>query len=473
MLQNETLDNIIHNPQATHNQLLVNSVAMLIQQLIDAELGKIPPHANERLLTARNTRWLTKSHRYIESLLALSTENFFKPGEMDLPENEALKKEIELTWVDLRKKMIEKMSEPINPFFDIVTLFYPNPDEDAGFIEKKVELPLRTVLPLLINAYLDDAKFAHNYSGNPDEQLKQAKQDRPIRLISLFRCFQRVQGLCHTGVRNELILLLNKIYKGVDLIEDLKATMQYFLSDNIDKQLWVVYEQAIRFENHRLLNELKIGYLQWMTDGNPSSLLALIDPQHEIKTKLDHLIIAHGSDPHRLSVKYGDAGCELYFKPARPVDLSTYKDSYIFINTAQLIYVNRNGEHERVTIHDMALFRTRMAGINPQALDQISLNNEQIRAVIKENGGHIREAHISYDDYFARLTEALAFSTNGQHHRILNQITFILNENSHGDTPKHRALDKTQSWINKDFVFNLNADQTSVHDQCVSVFQQL
>ena len=385
-----TIHDITHNSQATHNQLVVNSVAMVIQRLFDAEIGPIPSNASEAVLNKRDLDWEIKSILYIIPLIELRTEDFFKQGEMDLPANQALREEIDQQWATVRDYVIARKRDPIVPSFDVVTLFYPKPDGEDGFIEETVELPLKIVLPLLINAYFDDAKFAHSYSGSPDEQLEQAKQDRPNRLLTLFRCFQRVhKGLCPTGIRNELVLLLNKVYEGIDLIEDLKATMQYFLSEQLNKRFWLAYEQATRTANQTVLNRLKIGYLQWMTDGNPVDLLLLIDPEHDIKTELDDLIIAHGTDPHRLSVKCGE------------------------------------------------------------------------------------QRHISYNDYFTRLTRELAFSMAEQHNRILSQIELILNENSDGDTPKHAALYHVQRWLREYFVFNLNPEQTSVHEQCVFDFAEV
>ncbi len=81
--------------------------------------------------------------------------------------------------------MIQKMNEPVSSL-DIVNLYFNN-------VQERLELPLSTVLPLLVKAYVDDERFARNYQGNWEECLNLARQDRPNRLISLFRCFQRAQ----------------------------------------------------------------------------------------------------------------------------------------------------------------------------------------------------------------------------------------------------------------------------------------
>lgn len=283
---------ITSNEQATHNQVVSNSVGMTVLHLRSYYLGKIPTQE------ALDQHYET----CIDKLRALKVSDFFKPGDEEKPENAALKKEIAEQSASLIDYIVTQANQPSYPELDCVTLFIKG--DDDIYKEETYELPLRVVLPLLLTACNDSDKFKHNYSGSEEQKLQLAEEDKPLRLLSLFRCLQRARaGICHTGVRNELILQLNGTYEGIHIIEDTAATVEYFLKDHIYKKFWETYHKSANQDseqNKKLLSAIFI----WMTDRNPLGILEIIDPEHRIEKELAQCFIDNGSDPKKLTVKY-------------------------------------------------------------------------------------------------------------------------------------------------------------------------
>jgi len=154
-------------------------------------------------------------------------------------------------------------------------------------------LPLKNILTLVWTALNDDTKFTHHLYGTTDEKLTQAKKDKALRIDSFFSTLDTIksEAPCHTGVRHQLVFLLNKTYKGVHLIEDAKSTVLSFLRENLLEKFWDVFEEASD------KTALKSALLTWMTEANPKPLLAIVDPSNTIPFELSEFFKKHGMNP--------------------------------------------------------------------------------------------------------------------------------------------------------------------------------
>ncbi len=286
---------ITGNPEATMNQIASNSVAMAILQLKDIYLGKTP-----------DQKALDDNYKQcVEELKGFKVADFFKDGEEQKEQNAALKKEITEQLQSVIKYIIDRANDRDLSLLDVVTLYLPDADKPKNFREEKLQLPLNIVLPLVLKACNDDDKFAHHYEGTDDEKLSQAQKDRPLRRLTLFKCFQRTKvGICHQGIRNELVLLLNGVYENINIIEDTAATVLYLLKEKIYQKFLESYNSRILSQDGNEAKTLLSALFTWMIECNPTKILEIIDPQNKIKADLTQYFIQNGSDPSKLSVKY-------------------------------------------------------------------------------------------------------------------------------------------------------------------------
>jgi len=282
-MQNKTISHITGNEQATHSMVAVNSMATMVLKLKDEFLGDSTDPDGDL-----NQLYLDS----IETLRTLTVDDFFKKNESRDP---ALVEEISEELPLVISHIIRITEEPLNTAFDIVTLYRDGKDET-------IELPLKWVLPILLRAYQNDNAFAHQYSGDVVEQLEQAQSDRPLRMFSFFRCLQRTkQGLCHTGVRNELVGLLNGTYKGIHILEDARATIEYFLKDALQNRINDEIPRVNPKTNEA--NAFQRAILMWMNESNPTELWTIVDKQQQIQDQLIQIFMEHGSDPNHIRIK--------------------------------------------------------------------------------------------------------------------------------------------------------------------------
>jgi hypothetical protein len=284
--QDNLINNITSNQQATHGQVVSNSIGMVILKLVKIYLGNNPSQADFDQMHAKS----------IDILSNLKAADFIKSEDSGNEDILAETTKITNELPALIAYIIQRMQEPIHPQLDIVTLYLI--DEKGTPYQQKIELLLKKVFPLMLFAYIDDSKFTHNYAGTYNENLLKATADRPHRLLSMFKSLQRSKlGLCHTGIRHELVLLLNKVYKDVDLIEDAAAHSSYMLKGKIGERYAAKIDKLPQ-------EQLKAALITWMTEQNPTTLLALLDQNHEIEAEILGSFALHGCDPNNLHVKY-------------------------------------------------------------------------------------------------------------------------------------------------------------------------
>jgi len=112
--------------------------------------------------------------------------------------------------------IIKTTHEDIIQDWDQLTLYFPNTDTDSKEKYKATPLvfTLKKVLTLVWKALHDDKKFMQHYNGTADEKLRAAHADQEKRLESFYNTIDRirVEGICHTGNRNDLVFTLNQTY---------------------------------------------------------------------------------------------------------------------------------------------------------------------------------------------------------------------------------------------------------------------
>ena len=297
----QIITSITSNPEATMSAVASNSIGKVIVELKESYFGANP-----------SEQQLEKEYKNcVAELMQLKVSDFVKPNDSDKTKA-AITTEIEKELKPLVNFIITKTTEAPSALLDVVTLYLPvksKPEsKEVELKEVQYLMPLKIVLPLLWKAYNDNEKFTQNYVGTPEERLQQAVMDKPLRLLTFFRCLQRAKiGICHQGVRNELILLLNKTYRGIDLIEDAAAALQYFLREQINTQFWQMYNnKELAPEQRKVLTK---ALFTWMSESNATELLKVIDTDKHILKNLNAIFIKQGSNPKKLTVQsmaFGD-----------------------------------------------------------------------------------------------------------------------------------------------------------------------
>lgn len=260
------ISNISENREATMSSVVSNSVAMVILKLIDTYLGNNPSKeaVNQLYHDAIET---CRKFLFEDSLIA------YIQGQM----NETV------GWLDK------------------VTV-YVLKDND-GYSTNTISLPLNIVFPLVVKACLDDSKFTQHYEGEPEEKFQQAQADQSNRLLSLAHClaFAKQKGICHQGLRNALVLLLNRVYDGVDIIEDPAAFVTYALKEKILERF---YQYRSRLQSLADKKAFGDALYTWITQYDARALCEFMDPEDHIKAEIFQHFISNGSDIANVLVTY-------------------------------------------------------------------------------------------------------------------------------------------------------------------------
>jgi hypothetical protein len=203
-----------------------------------------------------------------------------------------------------RKKAVDclilQAQQPLNKLDD-VNLYLPT---DKNTYEIKLHtFPLKHVITLVWLALKDNDKFAHdiNYQGTKEYQFTRARGDYNKRLDNFFNLLIEFQKdkVCHHGIRNEIVFLLNKIYLGIEIIESALSTIAATLKDHTNKLFWEHYQNA---PTPTVKKSLTKALLAWISEHNPQPLQALVDPEKKAAAALHALFIKHGSNPETINL---------------------------------------------------------------------------------------------------------------------------------------------------------------------------
>lgn len=264
------------NHENTMNSVVSNSVGMALLKL-----------------KKRYFNGLTDDQIETECLKMLSTLSAFT--ETKETKDDSLRPAIE--------NIVRLAKEPSGSL-DTVTLYLPKPvsetkegkseEKTVDFFADRHVFPLKQVLVLVWTALNDKKQFPASADTEKDQR---------HRLESLWNCLHKLKSfpVCHHGTRNELVFLLNKTYKDIDLIEDATSTILYFLKDEINKLFWDAYGKAASSDKKR---ELTLALFQWMSASDPSAILGKLEPavnyKEQLRLSLEKLFIQHGTNPRSI-----------------------------------------------------------------------------------------------------------------------------------------------------------------------------
>jgi hypothetical protein len=268
--ETEIIKQFIENPQNTHRAVIANSVGMAILFLKKTYLKETYIEADI----------IEKYAHCIEAMKLVVKDNHKRQLGVDF--------------------VISASTEALNEY-DQVHLYLPDNQDTNGTTYKKQThtVSLTHAIPLIWLALNDHEKFAHdiNYPAlSKDQQFTRARGDYNKRLDNFFSLLidLRNNNLCHQGIRNEIVFLLNKIYFGMEVIEDDLSTIAATLKDHTNNLFWRHYHNAATPE---IKTTLTATLFIWMSTYNPKPLLAQVDPENKANAALHDLFIRHGSDP--------------------------------------------------------------------------------------------------------------------------------------------------------------------------------
>lgn len=282
---NAILRHITNNPEATMNYIASNSIGKAILDLKNRYFGPSPDEETVLLMC----------EKCIQEFKCLEVQNFLF---FSMQFYNEIKLEIEKQLDRLKNKLIGHINEPVSAL-DTLSLYLPVDEQknydpaSKKFDAVQIVMPLREVFTLFWLACHDDSGYMQHYTGTSEEQFQQARADLPKRLLSFFRCMQRIQsGICHQGIRNELILLLNHTFNEVKIIEDAAATIHFFLKERISRGI----------QDRALEKDLFKKVCQWIIHGDAAPVLQHIDPDYDFLSQLKKHFLQNACDPRRIGV---------------------------------------------------------------------------------------------------------------------------------------------------------------------------
>ncbi|MBA2710603.1 MAG: hypothetical protein H0U57_08440 [Tatlockia sp.] len=273
MREKQAIASFINESENTMNRVVSNSVGMALVKLSQMYFGKKVNTGTQvsSLFQACMVRIREQAENYYGSIISLNApvEDMAARGELVC-------------------NYLEDIAQEPTGILDRVTLF----SQDAQSLKAKdvqYYFPLKEVIVLVWLALEDRKQYQTSILLNED------KEDNQHRLASFFLCVEklRTNPVCHQGTRHELVFLLNKIYKDINLIEDADATVFYTLKEQLTQQFIESYKNASETLKKLLLSV----FINAISSNNFSLLSKQIDPDQTAIINLKNLFIAHGTNP--------------------------------------------------------------------------------------------------------------------------------------------------------------------------------
>ena len=276
------------------------------------------------------TRYLASSWSIIKDEQGQILDQQEKTDEKQWEEIQALlpnNQSIEDAYQDLRNDMLSQLSKLIQLYpqdirlsqlTSVINTAFPETMECRVFQWEIVDsifnkddnseirkiFPIHYVFALVWIALNDHAQFMGNYTGTPEEQLQQAKDDLGARLLTFFNSlhFNMYNGVCSHGARNAMVLCLNKIHVDVDLIEDLQSSISYYsaelLSQEADALLATLLHNS---DTSPALLDVQHALIEWIESdiGDFSTFKTLIETNksNKLESQITDFLADHGINP--------------------------------------------------------------------------------------------------------------------------------------------------------------------------------
>lgn len=187
-----------------------------------------------------------------------------------------------------RDSLFRRIEETLDRYDDM----YLVTQQEEKLESKKYTISLKEVVALVWLAMQCDEKFAQHAGG-----IQKAKEDRQYRLGTFFQVIvdiyeielksQGRERLCHTGIRHDLVLMLNKCYAGIDLILSAGAKVLELLKNPLNEGFQRICKE----------DQSKKKLLQLLaSSADDGEILKEFDPNDAIKKSIVDCFVSHGAD---------------------------------------------------------------------------------------------------------------------------------------------------------------------------------
>ncbi|MCX7114293.1 MAG: hypothetical protein NTW08_00010 [Gammaproteobacteria bacterium] len=276
LTENELIQHLAEQKDGTHNYAFTVSVAKSILRLRE--------------------RYASQSRSFETIALEIRGKKFSQESTI-----------IQAEWDRSVDYLIAKVTEAQDQF-DVVNLYFRMPHAVLpSFDIIKHEFSLKEVLVLVWIALHDDKAYERHYCGSDLEKLQRAKADQKARLESFFQILKSIQtGICHHGVRNELILSLNETHIDVSVIESPEGTIIDFIRQRLHHCFWEAYRQNPN------CTILRSGLITWMKESKVDKLFLQLDPTNQLLKDIQAIFEKYGIDPNPVIIKFDGKSLEEY-----------------------------------------------------------------------------------------------------------------------------------------------------------------
>lgn len=310
----ENLTHITQEPEATMDNVLSASIGKVLLRLIDTYFPNV--------LTQPNAPNWSLINRLYDTFLA---------------EFQGLRSEEVYGGDEIREEdvnTIQRYGKEERNAFDALDIY------DSSGIQTYC-LPLKLVFVLVWKALRDDTA----YSDSEDPGY------RAFRILSFIQGIRRLQpGICHHGIRNELVLLLNGVYPRVSIIEDLRSFIVEKIKIYLEERFWSQYQIPPKTNKKKRRNQALLeGFKLWVKEGSCATLFSIVDrPVGALVRDLEAILRAHGSDPDKLD-EHGEykpvaASVKDYVKSG--LDFNIDSERCPIMRDVRYIFHMTNGEPE-------------------------------------------------------------------------------------------------------------------------------
>lgn len=412
-LESKSITKFQENTQNTHGLAVSNSCAMAIHKLIkDQGLEN-------------------------ETDIKTSYNNCIK-------ELKKLKDQITESELQLAIDNIIKLTEEDPNQLDIVKLYLPtktqNNKEEKNYqaLSDKYEiviriLPLYQVLTLVYNAIFIDTD-QKNFKDN----------DHESRKLSFFNCLKKLRShpVCHHGTRNELIFLLNRIYKDIEILEDPESDIRSFYKEKTNHLYWKQYNALNQSTEKK---ELYKHYLAWMVDSKEiATILKVIDKdetyRNQWRKELFALFLKNGINPNAPEINFNKTISEVLSSLDFAVSTNSSTRLMTYIAIQEILNATCNPEQKEIHTALEKIQSWIKTTVNPEnSKDQGTIRNFNIvwkafhdlrkyRFILSITSTKVNELSSLHDECIEYFKAIIHDKTDHNHEKLQEKIDLFNKE---------------------------------------------
>ncbi len=192
--------------------------------------------------------------------------------------------------------------EPVDPDLDRITVYLPRVNERGETVYKDEQhvFELKAVIALVYAALNDSSKFEYSLALLTDGTLEEKRQKQLAdRMSGLLQAIMDVQrGVCHLGIRHELVFLLNGAFSfdGVKphyLIQDGILSIVLLIRDGIAK----AYEEKKKAASDVEMKAVDDEMINWIVNGDLRGITRILNIDNSIRTTIERLFVESSINP--------------------------------------------------------------------------------------------------------------------------------------------------------------------------------